>query len=53
MRDTQNSVSTETLDNAKITGHLDAAVYEQYNKKHQNDLRSAAQKRAEYLAHAV
>ena len=37
----------------KITGHLDAAVYEQYNKKHQSDLRSAAQKRAEYLSQAV
>jgi integrase len=37
----------------KITGHLDAAVYEQYNQKHQSDLRSAAQKRAEYLLQAV
>jgi hypothetical protein len=37
----------------KITGHLDPAVYEQYNQKHQSDLRSVAQKRAEYLSQAV
>jgi integrase len=34
----------------RITGHLDASVYENYNQKHREDLQHAVQQREAYLA---
>jgi len=34
----------------RITGHLDASVYENYNQKHREDLQHAVQLRETYLA---